>query len=175
MADIAVTIKRTKDLHPTTKRQIDLLTHEEFGNVDLVRRYQWAEPDLMATATKGREIVSFVGLLIRTVLIDGKPAKVLGVSNAVTPPEHRGKGYSRAVMQEVIDFAFKEVKAECALLLCRDHLVPYYEKLGWYVVKCPLQFNQLDGKKIWTANTMLYSLNGARLSPQMIDLQSNPW
>jgi GNAT superfamily N-acetyltransferase len=172
---VSITIKRAKDLHPSTKRQIDTLTHEEFGALDLVRRYQWAEPDWIAIATTGREIVSFVGILKRTVLFDGKPVNVCGISNAVTPPAHRRKGYSRALMEQIELFMFKDLKAECGLLLCRDHLVSYYEKLGWYTTSCPLVFNQQDGKKTWAANTMLYTQHSGKLAPGNIDLQSLPW
>jgi GNAT superfamily N-acetyltransferase len=174
-AAVSITIKRTKDLQPNTKRQIDMLTHAEFGAIDLVRRYQWAEPDWIASATIGREIVSFVGLLKRTVLFDGKPMNVCGISNAVTPPEHRRKGYARALMEQIELFIFKDLKADCGLLLCRDHLVSYYQSLGWYTVSCPLVFNQQDGKKTWAANTMLCTQPSGKFAPSNIDLQSLPW
>jgi hypothetical protein len=173
--ELVVTIRRVKELPPSTKRQVDLLTQGEFGALDLVRRYQWAEPHWMAVATKGREVVNFVGVLEHTVLFDGQPTRVVGISNAVTPEEHRRKGYSRAVLDEVCAMMFRDGKADCGLLLCRDHLVAYYEKLGWYAVKCPVQLDQQDGKKVWMGNTMLYSPIGRKFEPSIIDLQSYPW
>ncbi len=174
--EITIAIQRTKDLPPALRQQIDMLTHQEFGHLDIVRRYKWAEPDWMAVARRGREIVSFVGIVNKRVLFDAEAVKVAGLSNAVTPAEHRHKGYATSVLEEVYRFMFNELKAECGLLLCRDHLVPYYEHAGWYVVGCSLQFNKPDGsKETWQANTMLHTGTAGQFTPTAIDLQGYPW
>jgi len=177
VTDISITIKRTKDLLPAARQQINMLTQEEFGRLDIVRRYQWADPDWMAIANLNREIVSFAGLLARMITMDERQVKIAGVNNAVTPQEHRGKGYASALLSHAYEFMFKDLRAEHALLLCRDHLVEFYEKLGWYKISCPVQFTKPDStKEIWVANAMLYTpANEARISPKFVDLRGYPW
>lgn len=173
---IIITIQRMKDLQSAARQQVDMLTHQEFAHLDLVRRYRWAEPDWMAIARRGREIVSFVGIISKNVMIDTEQIKIGGLSNAVTPKEHRGRGYATAVLNELYPFMFNELKAEHGLLLCRDHLIGYYQKNGWYRVDCPLEFNKQDGTKtVWPANTMLYTPSEQQLSPTAIDLRGFPW
>ncbi|MFT4567554.1 MAG: putative GNAT family N-acyltransferase [Saprospiraceae bacterium] len=75
--------------------------------------------------------------------------KVGGINNVITPKELRGKGYASKLLKEAEHLIFDELKYDLALLLCAEDLIPFYERLNWYKVNCPIYFEQISGVKLW--------------------------
>ena len=67
-----------------------------------------------------------------------------------------------------------ELKSELGVLLCADEHIPFYKRLNWYKINCPVHFDQSNGKKLWEANTMLLTKKD-KWNPKEIDLQGLPW
>lgn len=113
-------------------------------------------------------------MVIREISIDEQHFKAAGINNVITPKKFRGKGFSKNTLLETKKFLFEDLNLDLGLLLCADDLVPFYKRLGWYKVDCPVYFDQSTEKKIWAANTMLLT-NERTLYPQNIDLNGLPW
>lgn len=169
-----IRIYNTQDLDTSIKNQLDNFIEEEFGHIPIVKETAWAVPNHTIIFYQGDEIAGFYNIVERTITIDGKDYFAVGINNVITPPKYRGKGISSKTLRETEDFIFTELKAELGLLLCADNLLPFYNKLNWYRVQCPVYFEQPSGKKLWAANTMLRT-PGRVLSPKEIDLNGLPW
>ncbi|MDX5421946.1 MAG: GNAT family N-acetyltransferase [Hymenobacteraceae bacterium] len=149
---------------------------EEFGHVAFVRQRSWAIPDWVVLLEEQAEIVAFCNVVEREVTLNGKPCKIAGINNVITPKAHRGKGYSSRVLRETTSFLFDELKADYGLLLCADALVPFYERLGWYTVNSHLVYDQPQGKEVYDSNIMLLARkNHEKIYPKTIDLNGLPW
>ncbi len=169
-----IKIYKTSELDPLIKNQVSILVEKEFGHIPIVKETTWALPDWTIVFYEDNQIATFYNIVERTITIDDKNYFSAGINNVITPEKYRGKGFSSRTLRSTEDFIFNEVKAELGLLLCADSLVPFYEKLDWYRVKCPVYFEQPAGKKLWTANTMLRTING-KMEPNQIDLNGLPW
>lgn len=169
-----IKIHETSTLDLIAKNQIEQLIEKEFGHIPIVKETTWASPNWTVIFYQGNEIATFYNIVERTITIDGKDYFSAGINNVITPGKYRGKGLSTQILKNTEDFIFNELKAELGLLLCADSLLPFYERLNWYRVKCPVYFKQPSGKKLWTANTMLRTIN-KEIQPHQIDLNGLPW
>jgi hypothetical protein len=169
-----ITIHKTSELSIERKQQLDKLIDNEFGHIPIVKETEWAKPDWTIIYFLNGEIATFYNVIQRTIFVDKKPFQAAGINNVITAPAFRGQGFSSKVLTETKQFIFQELKRDIGLLLCADNLIPFYEKLSWYKVECPVFFEQTLGKKIWTANTMLLSVDKL-LTPKEIDLNGLPW
>ncbi len=145
-----------------------------FGDVPIVRDTEWATPDWTVIKFDGTKVASFYNIILRDVLFDNVSHLVAGINNVITPKKYRGKGYASTMLSQVSSLIFEALNCEAGLLLCADELIPFYKKLGWYSVKCPVYCQQPQGKIKWDANTMLMS-NSKTLHPASIDLNGLPW
>lgn len=162
------------ELDSEVKQQIDSCIHSEFGHIPIVAETEWAIPDWTIVYFEGREIAMFYNVVVREIDIDGKAYQVGGINNVITPKPFRGNGYASKVLKNSPQFIFDTIGCDIGLLLCADDLIPFYERLNWYAVQCPVHFDQPDGKKQWAANTMLLSKT-EQLTPMEIDLKGTPW
>ena len=65
------------------------------------------------------------------LLIDRKPKGNCGfIEDVEVKEDHRGEGYGRKVIEELIEIA-RENKCYKVILDCADHNVPLYEKFGF--------------------------------------------
>ena len=100
--------------------------------------------------------------------------QIAGVNNVITPKEFRGKGYASKMLRETENLIFEELKFEAGVLLCAYEVIPFYEKLNWYNVYCPVYYNQSKERRLWAANTMFLTKN-SMLTPKLISLNGLPW
>lgn len=157
-----------------TKLMLKSFIDDEFGHIPIVRETQWAKPDWTIISYANHEIATFYNIVERTILVDNNKMKIAGINNVITPKKFRGNGYASKILAEADKFIFDDLKSDLGVLLCADTLIPFYSRLGWYNVKCPVYFEQSDGKKLWEANTMLLTKN-EKLNPKRIDLNGLPW
>ncbi len=170
---MVVTTKHA-DLNLATQKEINRIIDEEFGSIPIVQQTEWAEPDWTIVYCKKNKIASFYNIVVRKIQIDNKLVWAGGVNNVITPPEYRGHGYASMMLRDTGRFIFDELELQCGLLLCADALLPFYKRLNWYKVDCPVLFQQKSGQKVWPANTMLLC-NGEAIKPSAIDLKGLPW
>ncbi|MEQ8928042.1 MAG: GNAT family N-acetyltransferase [Fulvivirga sp.] len=163
-----------KDLDSFTKQHLNKNIDAEFGHIPIVKNTQWAIPDWTLIYSQNSTLAAFYNIVEREVIMDDDMVKIAGINNVITLKNFRGKGLSAKLLKDTEHFIFDEMRSKFGLLLCADTLIPYYEKLDWYLVNCPVYFNQSDGKKLWGANTMLRSNSGYKY-PNQIDLNGLPW
>jgi hypothetical protein len=169
-----VEVKKYSELTHRIKEKLNSFIDVEFGHIPIVKEIEWATPNWTIIQYKHDEIATFYNIVIRNIKIDGETFKAGGINNVITPKEFRGKGYASKTLRETEYFIFDNLNCDLGVLLCADELVPFYEKLNWYRVDCPVYFEQSTGQKLWGANTMLLTKNGA-LNPSKIDLNGVPW
>jgi hypothetical protein len=169
-----IQIEKYSHLPSEIRTSLNELVQLEFGNIPIVQETQWAVPDWTVMYLEEGKLVSFYNIVERIALIDDKEYKVAGINNVITPAEYRGMGYSTKTLKISEYFLFEEIKSDLGILLCADDLVPFYQRLSWYKVDCPVYFQQPSGQKLWSANTMLLSKTD-KLTPVKIDLNGLPW
>jgi GNAT superfamily N-acetyltransferase len=156
------------------KNYIEPIAAKEFSVYPLVAETQWVTPHWIALSYHDDEIVTFCNIVEREIFIDDKMYKAAGLNNLVTPEKFRGNGYGTKLVIEFKNFIFNKINCDLGLLLCSDNLVPFYEKLGWYLVDCPVHYWQPQGIKLWQANTMLLNPDSS-IQPGRIHLNGLPW
>src|SRR5690348_12926490 len=136
------------DLKESIKKDLDEAIEKEFGHIPIVKSIKWATPDWTIILFQGNEIASFCNIVERKVSMDDKAFLVAGINNLITPEKFRGQGMGTIILKETENFLFNELKSEAGLLLCADDLIPYYERLNWRKVNCPVYFSQPTGTQI---------------------------
>lgn len=173
---VSISIEKTDALNASLRLQIEACTKEEFGPIEAIQQYVWSKPTWTVIVKEGAALGSFLHIVERTILLDDKPTLVAGINNVITPPPFRGKGYATDALSEAQDMMFRRLKVQYGLVLCPEAMVPYYEKLGWYKVDCPVYFQQPDNKRhLWKYSAMLLPADGNLVQPSSIDLQGYPW
>lgn len=169
-----IKITRYSQLDRFTKGKLKNYIESEFGHIPIVRETKWAKPDWTILLYQDNEILSFYNIVERNIRIDDNPIKIAGISNVITPKAYRGNGYASKILRETKHVIFEDLNCEIGVLLCADNLIPFYERLHWHKVDCPLFFEQPEGKRLWTANVMLLSEKHI-WSPKKIDLNGLPF
>ena len=117
------------------------------------RAIQWSSPEhgVLVLGPAG-ELVAYVGIVVRAGRLDGAPVKIGGVGSVKTHP-----------------VAF-------SLLVCQDHLQPFYGRLGWRAFTGRPLVEQPAGRTEFTINRPMVR-PGLRPAPEagLIDLAGPPW
>ena len=169
-----IEIKKYPELLEQTKDKLNSYIKGEFGHIPIVNETEWATPDWTIVYYENDLIATFYNIVEREIMIDNKVFKVGGINNVITPKEFRGKGYASKTLRETEHLIFDDLNCDLGVLLCADSLIPFYERLNWYKVDCPVYFEQSSGVKLWESNTMLLTKN-EKMSPQRIELNGLPW
>ena len=121
------------------------------------------------------DLVSYTGVISREGAHDGRRVSIGGVGGIATHPDHRGRGYAPIGMGRALDFLTRG-GADFVLLVCRDELVAYYQRLGWRLFAGELMVSQFGEPEVFTYNrVMVGDLNQAAPKSGTIDLQGPPW
>ncbi len=169
-----VEVKKYSELTERIKEKLNSFIEGEFGHIAIVKGTEWATPDWTIIQYENDLIATFYNIVIREIIIDGETFRISGINNVITPKEFRGKGYASNILRETEHLIFDDLSCKMGVLLCADDLIPFYERLNWYRVYCPVYFRQSTGQKIWAANTMLLTIN-KKSHPAIIDLNGVPW
>lgn len=169
-----IEIKRHSELLEPTQHKLNTYIKGEFGHIPIVNETEWADPDWTIVYYEKDQIVTFYNIIEREIIIDEKRFKVAGINNVITPREFRGKGYASKVLRETEYLIFNNLNCDLGVLLCADDLIPFYERLNWCKVDCPVYFEQSSGVKLWKSNTMILFKN-KKISPHKIELNGLPW
>ncbi|WP_439879908.1 GNAT family N-acetyltransferase [Pontibacter sp. MBLB2868] len=164
------------NLSPETRAELQHHIDNEFGHVAFVQAHTWAQPDWSVIKYEGNSIAAFYNIVVRDVTIDGQLYKVAGINNVITPKAYRGKGFATEVLRTTEKLLFKELECSYGLLLCADALLPFYSRLGWYLVQASLYYDQPSGKQLYDSNVMILTPNhSAHIMPSEINLNGLPW
>lgn len=121
------------------------------------------------------ELVSYTGVVIREVLVDGSPVMSGGIGGVATHPERRGMGYAPLGMGRALDFMHSH-GVQFAILVCAEPLVAYYESLGWRRFTGETVVTQHGLREVFTFNVvMVGDVAGRAPVDGTIDLLGPPW
>jgi nodulation protein A len=141
------------------------------------RHIQWASPDYsVLVSTPGGELVSHVGIVLRAGTLDGAAMKIGGVGSVKTHPRAEGRGYASAGLRRAATALREDHQVAFSLLVCQEHLLPFYNRLGWHTFSGRLVVEQPTGRTVFTINRPMV-LSGLRSAPHdgTIDLNGLPW
>ena len=141
------------------------------------RHFQWARPDYsVLVSTPEGELVSHVGIVVRAGTLDGAPVKIGGVGSVKTHPRVEGRGYASAGLRRAATALNDDHQVAFSLLVCQEHLLPFYDRLGWLPFAGRLVVEQPTGHTVFTINRPMV-LSGRHPTPQdgEIDLHGLPW
>lgn len=169
-----IKIAKYSDLDNATKSTLEHIIESEFGNIPIVKETQWDNPDWTIIYYIDSKIVTFYNMIERIISINDRKVKISGINNLITLKASRGNGYASKILKETENLIFNDIGAELGVLLCADELVPFYQRLDWYKINCPVYFDQSSGEKLWNANTMLLAKN-EKIFPQLVRLNGLPW
>jgi GNAT superfamily N-acetyltransferase len=138
---------------------------------------QWAPPDYSVVVfTLEGELVSHVGVVVRTGTLDDTAVKIGGIGSVKTYPRAQGRGYASAGLRRAVTALHDDHQVAFPLLVCQEHLRPFYNRLGWLSFSGRLLVEQPTGPTMFTITRSMVLL-GLSAAPQdgLIDLKGLPW
>jgi predicted GNAT family N-acyltransferase len=169
---LLIELKSDADLLPEEREIIGRWIRKEFPPE--VDPHKWAPLNWRVLARLDGELVSVVEILERTLTVAGRPIRVAGIGNVITPEPWRGRGFATALMRRAQTFACEELGVPFCFLVCEPHVLSFYEERGWQLVEGPLVFDQPAGKVTWEHQTMVLPCAGETWPPGVIDLCGLP-
>jgi hypothetical protein len=141
------------------------------------RKLEWAQATVgVRVVDPSGWLVSYVGVLTRNALLDGRPVVIGGIGGVKTHPDARGLGYAALGLTQATEWFREQPRVDFGLLVCDSSLLDYYGRLGW------LRF---DGRLLTSQNgtTVEFTFNQVMTQPihfpaprsGVIDLQGPPW
>ena len=141
------------------------------------RFFQWAPTQwsVLGWTAEGR-LVTHVGIVTREGTLDGVPVEIGGIGGVKTHPQAQGRGYASAALRHAITALRDDHQVAFSLLVCQEHLLPFYGRLGWLPFPGRLVVEQPGGPIVFTINRPMV-LPGLHPAPQqgVIDLCGFPW
>ena len=141
------------------------------------RHFQWAPPNYSVLVfTPEGELVSHVGIVVRMGTLDGAAVKIGGVGSVKTHPRAQGRGYASAGLRRAAAALHDDHRVAFSVLVCQEHLLPFYHRLGWLPFAGRLIVEQPTAPMVFTINRPMV-LAGLSPAPQdgIIDLKGLPW
>jgi aminoglycoside 2'-N-acetyltransferase I len=121
-------------------------------------------------------LVSFVGMVVRPALYDGRPIRVGGIGGVKTHPAARRQGFASRAIGRAVEFFREQPNVALGVLVCEPHLIDYYGRLGWQEFFGRLLVTQRGQPSEFTFNrVMVCGLRGAAPADGTIDLLGPPW
>jgi GNAT superfamily N-acetyltransferase len=141
------------------------------------RSFRWApvQWSVLGWTAEGR-LVTHVRMVDRAGTLDGVPVKIGSIGGVKTHPQAQGRGYASAALRRAAAALHDDHQVAFSLLVCQEHLLPFYERLGWLAFPRRLVVEQPGGPIVFTINRPMV-LPGLRPAPQegVIDLRGFPW
>jgi predicted GNAT family N-acyltransferase len=138
---------------------------------------QWASAQwsVLVWNTAG-QLIAHVGIVTREGTLDGVPVNIGGIGGVKTHPQAQGRGYASAALRRAAAILHDDHNVAFALLVCQEHLLPFYGRLGWRPFLGRLIVEQASGPIVFTINRPMVLL-GRCPAPQagIIDLRGLPW
>jgi len=162
----------TAELRGSLQSSID----REFGQIEIVRAHRWAEPTWVVLGYDDDRLVSSLAVVDRHATADDQPLHLMGLSNVITEPAGRGRGYSRRLNAAALELMARQDPASLGMLFCADSLVSFYASLGWQPFRGSVMVSQPAGDRLWSSNCMVHTLGQQRsVAFQQVHLRGLPW
>jgi len=168
---IKIEILRNDSMETFDRVNTEKMFEYEFGNINI----KWSNPKWYLLAKYNGNIIGRIGILKRSVIIENTAINILGLSGVIVIKDWRGKKILNLMMQEISEYARTNLKVDFGLLLCRNEVIPIYEKYKWYKVDEITTFSQPTGKIIYPKNTMVRSFSHKTWPIGPINLNGLPW
>ena len=124
------------------------------------------------------KVIAHVGIVDRTIRLDGEPVRVAGVQNVFVRPEHRGRRLSAQVLNAAMTHAH-ELRFDCGLLFCGNQTEKIYSRCGWRTLAVDqiLRADESGGETPWALEglVMFFPLRRKDLHAGRISLQGQEW
>jgi aminoglycoside 2'-N-acetyltransferase I len=182
-----IDVRPYRDLEPAELeewKQLATRAHPP-GEARLGSELRWSdldpETDFLVRLRDQDELRACAWVTRRTVRVSGRETVVAGIRGVVTDPEHRRRGYGRAVMEQAQELMRADVDAEFALLFSSVMAVPFYESLGWLGIRGPVTCDQPSGRidyteALPTAPVMVLRLRSTGDLPDgPVEVRGFPW
>jgi GNAT superfamily N-acetyltransferase len=154
------------------------------GQARLGSDLRWApvEPtdDLIRVWDDG-ELRACAWVTTRVIDVAGRRTRIAGVRGVMTDPDHRRRGYGRAVMEQAHLRVRSLEDCEFALLFSSVMAVPFYKELGWRAIHGRVICDQVDERidytqRLPTAPVMILTKESTEELPAgPIDVRGFPW
>lgn len=135
----------------------------------------WRPKDWHVIVDADSRAVSHVGLLRHTVIVGEREVRVCGVGGVVTNLEAHGRGYASHALRYAQELMCREWGVDFGLLFCRDQLIPFYERLGWRLIREEVLVEQPGGVTASPMNVMVLSCGEREWPEGPVSLNSLPW
>lgn len=106
-------------------------------------------------------LIGYANLVDIIININEENVQVRGIGNVCT--SETGKGFGNVLMEEV-NTVLQQNQWK-GILLCKDHLVPYYEKFDWKLINK----NAVKAEKYSEINFMIYNFEDTVASLEFND------
>jgi aminoglycoside 2'-N-acetyltransferase I len=141
------------------------------------RSLRWA-PSIWSVLvwTEEGQLIAHVGIATREGTLNDVPVKIGGVGGVKTHPQAQGRGYASAALRRAAASLNADHHVAFSLLVCQEHLLPFYGRFGWLPFPGRLVVEQPGGRMVFSINRSMV-LPGLHPAPRkgVIDLQGLPW
>ena len=140
------------------------------------RHFTWSSMQWSVLVWDENELIAKASLLVRDVFHNEIPKRIGGIGGVMTHPARQGQGLASQAMREAAKQFEEELIVDYALLFCRPHLIPFYERLGWKSFEGQLFVEQPQGKIEFSANGgMVLDVKEEAPLNGVLDLNGLPW
>ena len=161
------------DLTPEERKFIDDWLHCVFGEADA--GIEWERGERSVVIRADGQIVSYLEIIEREILVGDQPLRVGGIGNVVTVDGWKRRGLASSTMRVAAEIFCEELQVDFGLLICEHSLTSFYERLGWHAVDEPLVVDQPGGPLTMSEVAMVYSCRCESWPEGRIDLRGLPW
>lgn len=175
MDEIEIVIKPANQLTEQEDRELNELSHLAFSQEHHEEEILWSEANCYVLVKVLGIIRSQVEIIERTGLVSGNPIRLGGIGGVATTPEWQRRGLSSLAMQKASRYIKDTLRVDFGILICGDHRISFYQRLGWQVKKGPLFFDQPGGKRKNDGITMILPCSEADWPEGEIDLCGLPF
>ena len=173
--EIEIVVKPANQLTEQEDRELDELSHLAFSQDHHEEDILWSEANWYIFVKVRGIIRSQVEIIERTGLVNGRLVKLGGIGGVATTPEWQRRGLSSLAMQKAFIYIKDTLGVEFGILICGDHRVSFYKRLGWQVIEGPLFFYQPGGRRKNDGVTMILPCSVAVWPAGEIDLCGLPF
>lgn len=88
------------------------------------------------------QYVAYLSISIINMLIDGQDMLGKGLGNVCVDKAYQGQGLGKKIVEKASEII--KAAGDTGILLCRRHLMPFYERCGWSKIRYGTA--EVDGK-----------------------------
>ncbi len=154
--------------------QRDLFAEDQ----DIIDAFVWEDhrgKDFNVQTYRGDELVGFAHVFTRLARLDDTAVLMGGLGGVLTTKQYQGAGIGSITVRKAGEVILKNFKADLGVLLCKETLVKFYERLGWRRMLGPVVVEQPAGTMQWPHATMVLLRESDDSIPRNLDLCGLPY